>query len=189
MKETVKKSLQLTDGTVQLRPYRNSDVYHVYDAVVESYSELTPWMYWCHPEYNIKETRDWVASRAEDWERGTEYSFAITDTKKGGFLGGCSIYVHHQFRFAELGYWVRTSRTGQGLATAAVNLLVQFGFDELKLNRIEIVVATGNEASQRVAEKAGATREGVLRNRLLVPDKVYDAVMFSLVPKDINPGD
>ena len=72
------------------------------------------------------------------------------------------------------------------MATSATFLLARFGFDELKLNRIEIVVAIENKPSQRVAEKAGATQEGVLRKRLVVRDRVYDAVMYSLIPEDIS---
>jgi RimJ/RimL family protein N-acetyltransferase len=55
----------------------------------------------------------------------------------------------------------------------------------LKLNRIEILVAVGNERSLRTALKAGATREGVLRNRLVMGNKICDAVMHSLIPGDI----
>ena len=62
-------------------------------------------------------------------------------------------------------------------------LLADYGFKELKLNRIEILVAVDNLASQRVAAKAGAVREGILRNRLLLHGKIHDAVMFSLIPK------
>jgi RimJ/RimL family protein N-acetyltransferase len=186
----VGKSLQLTGGAVSLRPYRKSDVYHVYEAVTESTNELSPWLDWCHPDYSIKETRTWVESCDEAWNKGTDYNFAIIDLEKGAFLGSCGVIrVHRQFGFAELGYWVRTGRTRQGIATAAANLLVPFGFSQLKLNRIEIVVATGNKASQRVAEKVGAIREGVLRNRFVVQDKVYDAVMFSLIPKDVTLSD
>ena len=70
------------------------------------------------------------------------------------------------------------------MATAAARCLAAFGFRQLGLLRIEIVVATANTASQRVAEKLGATCEGVLRNRILVRDRVHDAVMFSLIPSD-----
>jgi RimJ/RimL family protein N-acetyltransferase len=62
-------------------------------------------------------------------------------------------------------------------------LLADFGFKELKLNRIETLVAVDNLASQRVAAKVGAVREGILRNRLLLRGKIHDAVMFSLIPK------
>lgn len=184
------KGLELKNGVITLRPYRKTDVYHAYEAVLESMDELSPWLYWCHPGYSIQETRAWVESRLIAWDKGTEYAFAITDPKKSVFLGGCSLTtIHPEHKLAELGYWVRTSRTGQGVATAAVNLLVQFGFTQLRLNRIEIVVMTGNKASQRVAEKVGAAQDGVLRNRCVVHGKVYDAVMFSVIPQDFSSND
>jgi len=65
--------------------------------------------------------------------------------------------------------------------------MAYFGFRNLDLNRLEILIAVDNRASQRVAEKVGAVREGVLRNRLVVRDKVHDAVMFSLIPSDFKP--
>lgn len=64
--------------------------------------------------------------------------------------------------------------------------MAQFAFEELKYSRLEIVVATGNMSSLRVAEKAGARREGVLRNRLILHGKLHDAVMHSLVPEDLR---
>jgi len=86
---------------------------------------------------------------------------------------------------ANLGYWVRTSAAGRGVATRATRLASRFAFEQLGLNRIEIVAAVGNIPSQRVAEKACARREGVLRNRLLINGESLDAVLFSLVPKDV----
>ena len=86
-------------------------------------------------------------------------------------------------KVVNLGYWVRSSRVKHGIATAAALLLADFGFKELKLNRIEILAAVENHASQRVAAKAGAMREGILRNRLLLHGKIHDAVIFSLIPK------
>ena len=107
--------------------------------------------------------------RAGAWEKGTEYEFAIIDAKDGSFLGGCGLnQINYKKRIANLGYWVRTSRTKRGVASAAVRLLAQFGLGKLKLNRIEIMAAVGNKASQRVAEKVGARREGILRKRIVV---------------------
>ena len=60
--------------------------------------------------------------------------------------------------------------------------MARFGFEELGLGRIEIVVAVGNKASQPVAEKAGAHREGILKRRLRFHDEYHDAVMYSLIP-------
>jgi ribosomal-protein-serine acetyltransferase len=63
---------------------------------------------------------------------------------------------------ANVGYWVRTGHTGQGIATAAVRLVARFGFEDLGLLRLELLIAVDNPASRRVAEKVGATFEGVL---------------------------
>ena len=183
----MEKEIRLTDGVVLLRPYRSGDVDHLYQAVRESITEMSPWMPWCHADYSIEESRAWVESRAEAWEKGTEYDFAITDARDGFFLGGCGLnHIDQANRIANLGYWVRTSRAKKGVASAAARLLAQFGLGKLELNRIEIMAAVGNKASQRVAEKVGAKREGILRNRRVVRDQVYDTVMFSLISKDLT---
>jgi len=68
-----------------------------------------------------------------------------------------------------------------------VHQLAEFAFRETNLVRLEIVIAVGNVRSERVAEKVGAHREGVLRSRLILYSKVYDAVMYSLVRGDWPP--
>ncbi|MFS8084914.1 MAG: GNAT family N-acetyltransferase, partial [Acidobacteriota bacterium] len=83
------------------------------------------------------------------------------------------------------GYWVRTSAAGRGIATGAARLMARFSFEQVGLHRVEIVAAVPNIASQRVAEKVGAVREGVLRNRLLIGKESQDAVLFSLIPEDL----
>jgi RimJ/RimL family protein N-acetyltransferase len=68
----------------------------------------------------------------------------------------------------------------------AARLAARFAFEKVRLARVEVVVAVGNEASLKVAEKIGAHREGVLRNRIVVRGKMHDAVMFSFIPQDFN---
>jgi len=182
----MEKVIRLTDGVVLLRPYEGGDVEHSYQAAWESIAEGSLWMPWCHADYSIEESRAWIESRPEAWEKGTDYDCAIIDARDSTFLGGCSL--NHIDRIncrVALGYWVRTSRTRQGIATAAASLLIEFGFNKLKLNRIEITAAVGNKASQRIAEKVGAKREGILRNHMVVRDHVYDMVVFSLIPEDL----
>ena len=95
-------------------------------------------------------------------------------------------FINRVHQFANLGYWVRTSAAGRGVATRATKLAARFGFAELGLNRIEIVAAVDNIASQRVAERAGAVREGILRHRLSINGVPHNAVLFSLVAGDLN---
>jgi ribosomal-protein-serine acetyltransferase len=175
---------RITDaGRVELVPVTSDRVPDLFEAVEESRGEISPWMHWCHPDYSIDDTRQWVSSRAAAWEQGDAYSFLILDARAKQVLGTCGIdRIHPVHRFGNLGYWIRTSRTREGAATEATLLLAKFGFLALKLMRIEIVVDAGNLASQKVAEKVGALREGLLRNRVNCGGESRDAYMFSLVP-------
>ena len=183
----MKRNVRLTDGRILLRPYRRSDAELVYKAVRESLPELLPWMPWAYPEYSIEDTRAWIDSSSKKWTKGEEYNFAILDARDGAFLGGCGFNkVDVKQGFANLGYWVRTTRTRQGVALAAAQLLARFGFEELKLRHIEVGAATGNKISQHVAEKLGAKRVGVMKNGLEIRDKIYDRVVFALHPQDLE---
>jgi ribosomal-protein-serine acetyltransferase len=178
---------ELTDSTISLRPYRLEDAEEIYLAVRESLDELHQWMPWCHPDYSIEESREWLASREDTWNGGTEYGFRIADARTDTYLGGVGLNkISRLHRAANLGYWVRTSAAGRGVATRATRLVARFGFEELNLVRIEIVAAVGNLASQRVAEKVGAVREGVMRSGLLIHGTAHDAVLTSLVAEDIK---
>lgn len=176
-----------SNGGIGIRRYRNEDVDALFDAARESVRELSPWMPWCSENYARQDSEAFVQSRDVDWEKGEHYSFVIHDTATGLLLGGVGLnFINRVHTFANLGYWVRTTQTKRGVATAAVRLAARFGLVELGFNRIEIVTAVGNVASQRVAKKVGAHCEGVLRKRLVLHEQVHDAVMFSLVAGDLK---
>ena len=181
-----RKKIELTDGKVTLRPFRMEYVDAMYQAIKESAAEISVWLPFAHEGYSIKDSRDWVKKRPGEWKKGTSYEFAMYDAKDGTFIGGCGLNgIDKMNKRANLGYWVRTSHTGRGVAPAATLLLAKWGFEALKLVRIEILVAVSNARSLRVAEKVGAKREGILRNRITIRDKAHDAVMHSLIPGDI----
>ena len=81
---------------------------------------------------------------------------------------------------------MRNSCRGQGIAGRATQLVARFAFENLGLIRVEIVIAVGNHASIRVAEKIGAHDEGILLNRMVVGKSIYDAHMYSLLPSDFG---
>jgi RimJ/RimL family protein N-acetyltransferase len=164
-----------------IRLYELADEDELQAAVVESAAEVGQWMGWCHPEYSRDDARRWILTQQELARQGLAYEFSIR-SETGSFLGGCGVnQVNKANRFANLGYWVRISAMGRGVAPVAARLVADQIFRETDLIRLEIVCAIDNVRSQRVAEKIGAVREGVLRSRLLVPSGPSDAVMYSLV--------
>ena len=175
--------------TISIRPYALTDVPAFFEAACESVADVYPWLAWCHADYKIEDAQTWIASQVEAFEKRTEFQFVITD-ENGRFLGCCGLnHINESHRLANLGYWLRTSAAGQGVMPEAVRLVARWGFANTSLERLEIVVAVGNVRSQRVAEKAGATREGILRSRLFFHDRPHDAVMYSLVRPAIGATD
>ena len=183
----MEKDIKLVKDGILVRPYYPDDAATVYEAARESVHEVGLWLPWCHAGYALEESENWIKLCGENWDKGTAYEFAVFGSRTGRYLGGCGLnHIDSAYKTANLGYWVRTSQTRHGVATTATVLLVRFGLTELHLNRIEIIAAVENSKSQRVAEKAGAKREGILRNRIPLNDRVHDAVVFSFIPQDLT---
>jgi len=171
----------MNETACRLRSYHPDDAAALWEAAHESVAEVFPRLAWCHAQYSMTAAADWIHSRSQLAAEGHEYTFAIVGDD-GRFLGGCGInQINRIHRFGNLGYWVRTSATGRGVASEALRQAAGFAFQNTDLVRLEIVCAVGNERSQRVAGRAGAVREGVLRRRLLLHGEPVDAVMYSLV--------
>jgi RimJ/RimL family protein N-acetyltransferase len=163
------------------------DVDAVFEAVHCSRAEISPWMPWCHQNYSKDDARQFIDRLPGAWQRGEEYAFGIFDAVSGELLGCAGLnFLDFPYRRANLGYWIRTDRTRQGTASTAARLLARAALEDLELERIEIVAAVDNRVSQRVAEKAGATREGVLRMRLRTRSGQTDAVCYSLIRADFE---
>jgi ribosomal-protein-serine acetyltransferase len=178
-------SIQLTDEELLLRPFRLDDASALHCAVRESLNELKPWMSWAIDGYSERTAREYIAIARARWEEHTYYALAIT--RRDEFLGACTLSsIHPLYRFGNLGYWVRTSCHGQGIAGRAAKLSARFAMEHLGLIRVEIVIAVGNQASIRVAEKISAHDEGILLNRIIVGKSIYDAQMYSLIPSDFG---
>jgi RimJ/RimL family protein N-acetyltransferase len=166
---------------IRIRPYRLDDAGAIWEAVRESLNELRPWMPWCYPGYSIDDSRSWLAAQVQAFQQRSTFEFAIT-TDTGAYLGGCGLnQIDALNQRANLGYWVRTSATRHGVGTEATRLTRDWGFAHTDLVRLEVLVAASNVASRRVAEKAGAIYEGMLRSRLLVHGTRHDAAMYAFI--------
>lgn len=169
-----------------LRPWTEDCAPALYEAVRESLAGAGRWLPWCHAGYGLDEALRWTVFCRQGWEDGTHYAFAVFDAR-GRLLGGAGLnQLDRRDRRANLGYWLRSSATGQGHAACAGRAVATFGFGRLALQRIEIVAALGNLASQRCAERIGARREGVARHRILLHGQAEDAVVYGLLPDDLG---
>jgi RimJ/RimL family protein N-acetyltransferase len=109
--------------------------------------------------------------------------FAIVAAGDDASLHGSIALMRFSWRHArgEVGYWLAADARGHGHATRAVRLICAWGFATLGLERIDLRAATGNAASQRVAQRAGFAQEAVLRSYMLGRDGRQDMIAFGLL--------
>jgi RimJ/RimL family protein N-acetyltransferase len=173
----------LIDGPTALRPWREADIPALVAACQDP--EIARWTRVPSP-YGETDARLFMLDREDGLLKGTAAPFAIVsaddDTKLIGSVGLMRFAWNH--RRAEVGYFVAREARGAGHATRAVTLSCHWGLAQLGLERIDLLTATGNAASQRVAERAGFTREAVLRLYLAGKDGLQDMVVFGLLAGD-----
>jgi ribosomal-protein-serine acetyltransferase len=172
-----------------LKAYEESFAPLLFEAASESKGgDFSYWMPWCHENYTIEESREFIEKTVGNLKDDTQFGYAIFDAQTNKFLGGTGLnQPNENHKMYNLGYWVRTSEQNRGIASLATRMLAQNAFEDLpELNRIEILAAVENIPSQKVAEKAGATREGILRKRLTIGGRIHDAVLFSFVREDFQ---
>ncbi len=168
---------------VYIRPFKEDDGLSFVEAVHESVATVGAWMSWCHQGYSLQEAGSWFKLCQQNRAAGLAYDFGLFSVSSDQVLGGIAInQINKEHNFGNIGYWVRQSQQGKGIATQAARTIATFGFQKLKLTRLEIVVAEENLASRRVAEKVGASFECIARNRLVIRGVPHDSAVYSLVP-------
>src|SRR5712691_8710664 len=170
--------MELRDGDILLRPWTLDDVPAIIDACNDP--EIQFWIPVIPRPYTEADALAFVQGEAPGV--GT-HQFAVTASAR--VIGSIGMKVN-DFHTGHIGYWCAPDARGRGMTTRALRLLCKHAFDELELERLELITDPDNDASQRVAENVGFQREGVLRSHLLHPDgRRRDSVMFSLLPGEL----
>ena len=175
-----------TDGVVALRPWRAEDVPELARCCDDA--EIARWLDSVPQPYTETEAADYIGRAHQWWRDGSFYAFAVVDAGRGGIIGGIGIgWADERARVVEVGYWVRREARGRGAAARALRLAAAWAFAALRAGRVQLRAEVENGPSQRVAEKAGFTREGVLRSSGWSERrrKRLDFVVFSLLPTEL----
>ena len=149
-----------------LRGMRVSDAEDMYDYACRP--SVTQYLTW-NPHTDITETREYLTYVGQRYRTGDFYDWAVVDRESGRMIGTCgftSFSCPHDS--AEIGYVLNPSFQGRGLATEAVRRVLDFGFTELGLHRIEAHFMEGNHASRRLMERVGMTFEGYARESMRI---------------------
>jgi RimJ/RimL family protein N-acetyltransferase len=169
----------LIDGPTALRPWLDSDLGALVAACQDP--EISRWTHVPSP-YRELDGRAYMLHRYEAVRAGTMAPFAIVAAADDSLLGSVSLLrIAWEHARSEVGYWLAGEARGLGHATRAVRMICAWALQTLTLERIELLAATGNAASQRVAARAGFTREARLRSYMRGPAGREDMVAFGLL--------
>jgi RimJ/RimL family protein N-acetyltransferase len=182
-------AVTLSDGRLVLRCPGPELVAQITAACQDR--ELHRWLEALPDPYTEADARTFVETCAAKWADGTELVFAITADDDGRLLGMIGLHdvVHLTAPgggMAEVGFWVAAAERGRGIMPDALRLVCRYGFDELRLARIEWQAEVGNTSSLRAAHKVGFVLEATCRRRLLhVGDRV-DGWLGGLLPEELT---
>lgn len=153
----------------------------------ESRSFLEPWEpRWAPDELRRSAWRHRISRYREDYANGTAVAFFIFENDTNRLVGGITLgnIRHGVAQSGQIGYWIGERYAGQGLMVDAVLQVTRFGFDTLRLHRIEAACIPDNKRSMRVLEKAGFQREGLLRSYLRINGNWQDHYLYGLIADD-----
>jgi RimJ/RimL family protein N-acetyltransferase len=170
---------ELGDGVVTLRPWAHADAPALAEAL-DGDPEISRWLDLVPQPYSVIDAHAYISAPGEE-------KYAVTDAATGQVLGSIGIRWNETGDSGEIGYWLRRDARGRGVMTRALTLLARHAIDA-GAARVQLRADPENVASCRVAEKAGFTREGMLRsvywNERL--GRRQDHVLFSLLPGELE---
>ncbi|MBW6473170.1 MAG: GNAT family N-acetyltransferase [Anaerolineaceae bacterium] len=157
------------------------------EAYLASYPRLNPWFPWAQTESSVEEREEFVRQQYARFIKREDMMLLLFLKREHKLIGCSGLHVQNwDVPSFEIGYWVRTGYEGQGYIIEAVNRITEFGFMEMKANRIFIRCDMANLRSQSVAKRAGFLYEGTFRNfeRRHDSGELTDMVYLALTQDD-----
>lgn len=182
------ENLQLTLWTerLQLRPFESSDSPRVQelagDIAIADKTLNIP-----HP-YEDGMAEEWISTHQSQYETGELANWAMILQSEKLLIGAIGLTFNQRFKRAELGYWLGKSYWSQGYCTEAARAVVNYGFDQLKLNKIVGMHFARNPVSGKIMVKVGMKKEGVLREHVIRWDNFEDLVCYGILEKEWHAG-
>lgn len=172
---------ELHTDRLTLRRMKVGDSFDMFEYAKRE--DVTEFLLW-KPHPDLAYTREYLQFVATHYEIGDFFDWAVVLNEQDKMIGTCGFtkldYTHN---LGEIGYVINPEFRGQGIAVEAVREVMRFGFEVLKLNRIEAKFMEGNAASLRVMEKAGMSFEGFHRKAMKIKGR-YETVGYCAILRE-----
>src|SRR5687768_14629088 len=178
----LRTQFEVGDG-ITLRAWREDDVDIALDAVKRNSDHLQTFMRWMTPDYDRAAAEKFIADAITNRLQRKKLQLGIF--RGDEVLGSIGfVYLDFDARKTEIGYWIDRQAEGKGIITRACRVLIDYAFDELGMNRVEIRCSTQNIRSAAVPERLGFVKEGLLRQAERLKDGLHDFNIYSLLAQD-----
>ncbi|MBF0707411.1 GNAT family N-acetyltransferase [Alkalihalobacillus hwajinpoensis] len=175
---------QINDD-LYLRMYTIDDAEALYHLIDESRDYLKEWLAWVDYNTDIEASREFIQSTLKGVSETGGYPKTLGMFYKGELAGTVGFNeVNRTHKYATIGYWLSEKFQKKGIVTEACRGMINLGFNEIGLNRIEIRAASGNKKSQAVPERLGFTKEAVVREAELVNGQFYDHIVYGMLARE-----
>jgi ribosomal-protein-alanine N-acetyltransferase len=177
---------RLETDRIVLQRFARRDSATLDEAIRVSLPDLNQWLPWARMDYENTDTSSFIRESINAWKEDRAWDYSIRlKSAPGRHVGNISMWTVSKLgKIVEFGYWVRSDETSRGICTEALRLLLNEAFTNLGYHKATLRIAVGNDASDAVARKAGFTREGILREELLIRGNWVDHTLWSLLDRE-----
>jgi len=175
-------SIQISD-TIHIEETAPQHAHALYHAVHTNRAHLSAFLPWVDYMNSLESMENYISHCQNLRQSGKEKSFVIFSNRI--LVGRIGLhYIQAENKSATIGYWLIKNMEGNGIITQCCAKIIDLGFQEILLNRIEIKAAMKNIRSQAIPEKLGFFREGILRQAELVNGQFLDLYLYSLLANE-----
>jgi ribosomal-protein-serine acetyltransferase len=168
---------------LEVRQFEMDDADDLYAAVERNRAYLREWLPWVDSTHSAADSRDFIASRVEQFEANLGPNAAIR--LDGRIVGAVGCHpIDWLNRNCHIGYWLDAAEQGKGIITRSVAALLDYCFEEAGLHRVTIQCGTENRRSCAIPQRLGFAREGVLREAGWANDRWVDLVVWGMLSHD-----
>ena len=155
----------------------------VFELASANREHIGEWMPWIIHMQSVEFIQNFSIGSNQRNKDGNEFAFVILEN--GKIVGRIGVYkIDNQNKTGEIGYWIGEKVQGKGIVTRSCEGLIDFCFDRLNLNRVEIRCAVENVKSQRIPERLHFEQEGILRQAEWLHNRFSDLRLYSMLRQD-----
>jgi len=173
----------LIDDNILLRTYQPEDAAALFRAVDKSRQHLRPWLSWVDATIKQEQSVGFIQQSLAQLNNQQSLSLGIFYNQE--IIGGIGLHEwNHYIKKAQIGYWIDKDFEGQGIITKCTGRFIDFIFEKLGLNKVELHFMPHNKRSAAGAEKLGAKVEGIIRQSHMMNGRLEDIVITGILKNE-----